>query len=111
MSNNEYKTVRNFCVRKLAQILYECVAYSHEDRALADWRTAEWFVNNNPGIVDVVYDLFMARASALKPPIFDFEVFDKLCGRAVWNAMFQPMEKQLGLSHQDLPRYTHVRFG
>jgi hypothetical protein len=105
-----YEEVREYCIRKLARILSECVACSHSDRAMLDWLTAEQWVNTNKTIVDGIYDCFQAAAAISPDQVQGFETFDRLCGRAVWDSLYQPLQKVLELPYQSTARYTHIRF-
>ena len=105
-----YAEVREFCIRKLACILSECVACSHTDRAMLDWLTAEQFVNTNKAMVDGIYDFFSAATASPSGQVQDFEAFNRLCGRAVWDGLYQPLRKVLGLPYRPTPHYTHIRF-
>ena len=52
--------VERYCVMKLANILWECVACSDGNRAELDWLTAERFIKDNPPIVDQVLQAFIS---------------------------------------------------
>jgi len=108
---NLHQTVTEFCIRKLAQILYDCVEYSQSDRALTDWQTAEDFVRRNPHVVDLICQLFETQLSAVHKLNCDFKTFDEFCGRAVWTGLYQPLKKWLGLPYKPVPHYTQIRFG
>lgn len=101
-----YAEVCEFCVRKLAEILYQCVACSHANRAALDWRTAENFVQSNKPTLDAIHDCFQSSCGQTQ----DYEAFDKICGRAVWDGMYQPLQEILGLPYKPTPHYTHIRF-
>jgi len=105
-----YAEVREFCIRKLAQILYECVGCSHTDRERLDWLTAEQFVDVNKATVDGIYDCFQAATAIQADQVQDFETFNRLCGRAVWDSLYHPLQKVLRLPYQPKPHYTHVIF-
>ena len=105
-----YEEVREFCVRKLAQVLYECVASSHQDRAMLDWLTAERFIAANKQNMDRIYDRFCTKTKALTECV-GYEIFDQVCGRAVWDSLYQPLRQSLSLPHGFPPHYTHVLFG
>jgi len=113
--------VRELCIRKLARILYDCVECSESDRALIDWRAAEQVVDANrhfvARMVQVLVDDALWGASqrrTYKSGVtvqgvawlefkFDPERFEQVCGKAVWDDLYQPMV----LSSP----YTRVRFG
>lgn len=106
-----YEEVREFCIRKLARILSECVACSHEDREKLDRQTAEAWVDEHKAVMDCIYDCFEAATFTLPYRDQGFERFDQLCGRAVWDSLFQPLKRELRLSSQPtVPHYTHIRF-
>lgn len=105
-----YEEVREFCIRKLAQVLYECVSCSHHDRAMLDWLTAERFIASNKAVMDRIYDRFHAKTKPL-PGSADYETFDRVCGRVVWDSLYQPLRQSLNLPHGFPPHYTHVLFG
>ena len=106
---NVYETVKEFCVRKLAQILYDCLECSASDRALHDWLTAERFVNSNSGTVSLIVEILKSQLPIAQD--YTFETFDKICGRAVWDGMYQPLKRQLWLTYYPESHYTYVRFG
>jgi hypothetical protein len=105
-----YAEVREFCIRKLARILSECVVCSHNDRARLDWLTAEQFISANKATVDGIYDCFRAATATLPGQVQDFEAFDRLCGRAVRDSLYQPLQKALGLPYRPTAHYTYIRF-
>lgn len=110
-----HQIVREFCIRKLARILYDCLGYSHSDRALADWQTAKEFVTDNHHIVNLIAKILELRMLTQEPAC-DFETFDRICGRDVWDGMYQPLQKLLKLPYRPMssesptPHYTHIRF-
>lgn len=103
--------VRTFCIQKLARILYDCVACSHADRGLFDWLAAEQFIDANKPTVDGIYDCFRAATEMPAGQDQGFETFDRICGRAVWDSLYQPLRRNLDLPRRAIHRYTHVRFG
>lgn len=105
-----YEEVREFCIRKLAQNLYECVACSHRDRAMLDWLTAERFVASNKKVMDRICDHFYAKTKSMTE-CAGYETFDSVCGRMVWDSLYQPLRQSLNLPYAFPPHYTHVLFG
>lgn len=117
---NITQLVREFCVRKLAQILYDNVECSVADRALLDWTTAEVFVDAHRHFVDrmsralvsdAVHDkLYGSKAESngtvLLHFIISFADFERVCGRDVWDDLYQPFQR-LAMREP----YTRVRFG
>jgi hypothetical protein len=116
--------VLRFCVQKLANILWECLAFSDVDRAETDWLTAEDFVKKNPRIVEHILQMFLWQIGKsnlidnignerVEDVSFDvsYEMFVEKCGRMVWNYLYQPFEKESGLPHHYIHHYTHIRFG
>lgn len=102
-----YAEVRQFCVKKLARILYDCLACSQPDRAMLDWLTAERCVDTNKHIVYAICSCFEAATDVINGQVQDFEMFDRLCGRAVWDGLYRPMRKTMGWPHPD---YSYIRF-
>ena len=111
--------VVEFCTRKLAQQLYECVECSHCDRAATDWFVAKWFVKMNYGTVDLIMAKFrtlVAEDQICSTTVIDntlflglrfsYESFDHLCGRDVWDKLYQSLKKQMPNSI-----HTRIRFG
>lgn len=105
----DFHQVQRFCIKKLAKILSECVACSHEDRQLLDWLTAERFVKAHGNAVDMIGDRFDEMSIRIEDP--NFETFDWLCGRLVWDWLYQPWKKELGLPNRPVPHYTYITFG
>lgn len=112
-----------FCVRRLASVLYECVAFSHADRAEADWLTAEEFVRKNQGAVNIILKRLISRMPPAQDQIsggtlvdkvpFDinYDKFVSMCGRDVWDLLYQPLKRWLGVPHDPpRPHYTHIIF-
>ena len=104
--------VMELCVTKLAQQLYECVNCANQDRAQIDWNWALGFVESAPQLVDAIVAEFVGglareQLADILPATLSLEypAFDRLCGRAVWDRMFQQ------LKHQLLYPYTNIRFG
>lgn len=106
-----YEQVREFCIQKLARILYDCVVCSHSARDKLDWFTAQKFVDGNKATVDDIRECFQ-RAIAMLPAeqVQDFEAFDRVCGRAVWDKLYQPLQRALQLPYRPIPQYTYIRF-
>jgi len=114
---NLWDYVAALCTKKLADVLFHNVDCSHEDRATVDWLTAEAFVVKNPGAVDVVCLRFVARSALLgqdfrKVAIWDvpvdlrYEAFDRLCGRIVWDLLYQKIRRKFPSN-----LYPNIRFG
>ena len=111
---NLYQLMESFCTRKLAEQLYvDCV---DPDRALADWNAAQNFVARNQGFVLAMVTCFPARlAQQLSGTtkfasigdtntvtielLLDYKSFDRLCGRDVWDALYQRIQKCLPVTH------------
>ena len=107
---NPHEVVERFCVRKLAHILFENVFCSHEKRDHLDWFTAQGFVQNHSHIVHLIYRIFQLqidKAGILAP---DFNDFDTLCGRAVWDGLYQSIWWELNFSDSSEAHYTSVRY-
>ncbi|OGZ62739.1 MAG: hypothetical protein A2639_02785 [Candidatus Staskawiczbacteria bacterium RIFCSPHIGHO2_01_FULL_34_27] len=109
--------VRKFCIRKLAQILYECVETNTTDRALLDWFTAEsafdkihWSSQMSGIFLMALAEEFDRKANTerrqakIDPNVINYETFDRLCGRAVWDYLYQPCKGMLP------KEYTKIRF-
>lgn len=109
--------VRRFCIRKLAQTLWECVEHPG-NRAEADWYTAEQFIDSNGHIIDLAmltaYSMVIqnlstceinenADRSELVIPL-DFPIFEQLCGRLIWELGYQRITRSLP------PGYGHIYF-
>ena len=105
-----YAEVREFCIRKLAHILYECVACYDVERAKLDWLTAEQFVDANKPAMDGLYDCFQAATAPPLGQIQDFQTFDRLCSLAIWDMMYQPLKEKLNLPYGPIPHYTYIRY-
>jgi len=113
--------VKEFCVRKLARILYDCVSVQEgTKRELIDWYTAESFVEKNLETVRLIGSGFISglltEASLWTKDVnsnslvlhldLSFELFDRLCGRNVWDKLYQPIKMCLLTS---VP-YTRIHF-
>lgn len=111
-----------FCTEKLARILYDCVGCTNGDRSLLDWFTAERFVRTHAGGFEEVIAAFLSQPGAedLEPQTYarqipssidtSFEGLERVCGRAVWDMMFQPLRWELEDQFEKV-HYTHIRFG
>lgn len=108
--------VERLCVKKIADILRKNVDCSRDDRTETDWLTAETLVMKRPDAVHIVFQEFVPqstfpgqdpeRVSIWDVP-FDirYEAFDRLCGQAVWDHLYQKIKDMLP---QDLyPRIRH----
>lgn len=99
------QVVRYFCIRKLAQILYDCVECTYNHRAEIDWRTAEGLVDGFEYSMTSIAEAFVVKQiseTTGKDGIgetvrfqFDFETFDRLCGRLCWDLLYQKSKKSL----------------
>ena len=118
--------VERYCVQKLASILYECLEFSDADRAETDWLTAENFVKRHPESVERIVDTFidyaeehqsfelsiMSDDTSVEAALSDFsyDMFVEICGREVWDCLYQPFRIQSGLPYNRYPHYTLIRF-
>ncbi len=115
--------VERFCIVKLANILWQCVEFSVTDRAEADWLTAERFVKTNSDLVDRVLQAFISQITPVPgqasgetlvegaPFDTSYDTFVVKCGRAVWDYLYQPLQKSLGLPYYPPAHYMYIRFG
>lgn len=107
-----FETIKEWCTRKLAHVLYECmeVAPSCEDRALLDWNTAESIVNDHPYAITHITRLASANEGFNQRPL-DEGTFDVLFGRTVFENLYQQWrcEVEHGGSQQSCT-YTRCRF-
>ena len=74
--------------------------------------TSETFVNENPKVIDCIFRILDTKVFV--PGLTcDFETFDRFCGRAVWEGLYQPLKKSLRLPHKNdnAPHYTAILFG
>lgn len=117
------EVVKNFCVRKLAQIIHDCAQCRWQDRAETDWKTAELFVemyghsvaaitcglsnvlaaisNMNGGPSQIAKN---ASCLTFYHQQLDYDFLDRVCGRAVWEHFWQKMQYNLP------PAYSTIRF-
>jgi len=107
--------VERYCAKKLAQILYENVGCSQEDRALLDWQISENFVRAHPTFVDEVVKSFIVKQvseqiSGLTQAAeiislrldMSYENFERLCGGAVWDDLYLEIKPRLRLPYTDI---------
>lgn len=114
-----YTLFWEFCIRKLARILYDCVECSHTDRAELDWLTAEKFIKENRWRLAPILSEFLA-ATKLSENSFVSDVpssidisyggLDRVYGRMVWDELYQPLRLALR-TKMEMPRHTRIRFG
>lgn len=119
---NIYGLIWEFCVRKLARILYDCVECSHKDRDMLDWSTAERFMQTNSSAVTEVISAFLAQPSAAGfsrislvrnlPSSIDtsYEGLERALGKTVWEKLYQPLRLALGAQF-NTPHHTRIIFG
>ena len=88
--------IREFCIRKVAQILYDCVACSESDRAEIDWHTAENFIKKH----HVDHFTILANDHNVKT----WEDFDRELGRFAWENFYRSIKWCLP------PVYTKILF-
>jgi hypothetical protein len=109
--------VEQFCIKRLAEVLWECVECSTADRTEFDWLTAERFVKKNPSLVSRALTAFVFGQAPADTPVEDlpfdigYDTFVVKCGRTIWSYFYQPLQKQLNLPFYPVPHYTYVRFG
>ncbi len=112
--------IEQFCIKRLAEVLWQCVACSDANRAELDWLTAENFVKKHPPMIDNFFPMLVSQMGAPNcPPDLPIENangisyngFVELCGKAVWDYFYQPLKAELKLPHHPVPHYTHVRYG
>ncbi|MBA3047196.1 hypothetical protein KKC83_06060 [Patescibacteria group bacterium] len=131
--------IREYCIKKLAQILYDCVECPG-DRAKIDWATAQNHIDGNRWVVDTVMENLIkkwvndhkkwvndhvrerilsnqiivnndhVRERILRNQIIvniecNFERFDQLFGRYIWNACYQRIKPIL-----PRPPYQRILF-
>ena len=108
--------IREYCIKKLAQILYDCVECPG-DRAKIDWATAQNHIDGNRWVVDTVMENLIkkwvndhVRERILSNQIIvniecNFERFDQLFGRYIWNACYQRIKPIL-----PRPPYQRILF-
>lgn len=108
--------IEGYCAKKLAQILYDNVGCLQEDRALLDWQLAENFVRMNSTFADTMVRAFicqqaveqisgLTQAAEIISLRLDmsYENFERLCGKAVWDNLYQKIRPLLRTP------YTYIR--
>lgn len=110
--------VKEFCVKKLARLLYDYVDCSLSDRADTDWKTAEAFVKDNDHLVIRMVWTFTAavlrdqlnEATAIESEALSlrvdcsFKAIERVCGDIVCGYLFCSLQSKL-----PRPLYGQVR--
>ncbi len=98
--------IREYCVKKLAQILHDCVECPG-NRAEIDWATAQRYIDEHSYIVDHVADRLVsaivadkARGLSMGDTVTielkcDYDKFDQLFGRYIWEVCYQMIQRTL----------------
>lgn len=117
--------IREFCVRQLAQFLFENVECSHADRAELDWLTAERHAHHHSSFRANVFkefqDLMKARGIKIDghhkiddlPESVDtsYDALQEMLGRSVWDNLFLLLSSEMEpyLINPARPQYTALR--